>query len=468
MREVKLLLTPDYGGVHISEMNVDFTIEGAAFFAGEELFHFNLNTVGKKFCELTRKVEMKDEKGSLSYECSENVTPNIVEQQYFVSRNTMGKIRISYTVRLVPVGKNPCFDLGYEENGINGSGMTFLPYFKEYTNEDGRKELHAYRFSIVWDLANVPEGYRGICSFGEGDVCAMGNGEMLAESFYYAGDIEGIRKSNSGFYWLKNTDYPGRETGEFVLNLFERMAEFFEDGEAPYYVFARSVKRELTGRNKVGGAALIRSFTYLYPNDESVTVGDLKFLFPHEMVHNWLTLDDNPFGTGTWYVEGTAEYYSVVLADRFGLTTKEELIAQLNKRAKDYYENPMNRVTNQYAGEHLFADQEATLVPYGRGFFYLLSVDEKIRRATNGSVSLDDVVLAILRRTRCGESCGNEVWLEEVKRFSGLDISAEFRQMQNGMLIKPVVSSFKTSLEVVEESGKIRGTGEKCILYQFR
>ena len=58
-------------------------------------------------------------------------------------------------------------------------------------------------------------------------------------------------------------------------------------------------------------------------------------------MHNWVTLLDEPFGTCTWYVEGMAEFYCLVLPWRFGLASREELLEQLNDRAEQYYENQM-------------------------------------------------------------------------------------------------------------------------------
>jgi len=340
---------------------------------------------------------------------------------------------------------------------MSGSGMSFMPFFAE----------GQYEYVLDWDLARLPEGFRGIWSLGEGRVEIIKQENILTESFYYAGDIMGLEKEGCGFYWLKNHRLPGEEVGRFVTELFGKMAAFFHDQKEPYHVFSRKIPEALTGRNKIGGLALTRSFLYLYPMENPPGEKTLKFLFPHEMVHNWPKLVDEPFGTCTWYVEGTAEYYSVVLPDRYGMLTREELTAQLNKRARDYYENPRIAVTNEFAGENLFIDSEATLIPYGRGFFYLLKMDQEIRNATNGIKSLDDVVLAVLSRTRAGEKCGNDTWLEEVKKAAGLDISQEFEEMCQGRFIAPCIGSFVTPVEVIETKGVQRETGHECVLYQF-
>lgn len=457
MNRIEVLLTPVWNYNRIASIMVQLTMIKPELDQDSLIFSFHKNVVGVPFLEFSHWVNLQDEAGTIDYTFTERKIPKIVMEDYTIKRKLTGDVRISYEVELKPVGKNPAFDLGYEDGGMNGSGMSFMPCFEEVD----------YQFILNWELSRLPQGYRGIWSLGEGRIETVQNGRVLAESFYYAGNIKGVKKNNCGFYWLENPGLPGEEVGHFVMNLFDKMTKFFADEGEPYNVFSRKVPEVLTGRNKIGGLALTRSFLYLYPQENPPKEETLKFLFPHEMVHNWPKLKDEPFGTCTWYVEGSAEYYSVILPDRYGMITKVELITQLNKRAKDYYENPRLEVTNQFAGEHLFIDGEATLVPYGRGFFYLLHMDDFIRKATNGEKSLDDVVLAILRRTRSLEECSNAVWLEEVKRITGIDVSKEFEEMQNGKMIKPVMTSFKTPIKLVEGKGIQRETGKECILYQF-
>ena len=457
MEKIEVLLTPEWRNGRITSVSIKIIMIRPNFEQGNLVFQFHKNTVGVPFLQFVRNVELIDEDGVLDYVTSDKEIPKILLEEYYLKRSSKGDVQINYEVELKPVGKNPAFDLGYELGGMNGSGMSFMPVLGE---DD-------YQFSLAWDLSKLPEGYRGIWSLGEGCVETVQNGRVLAESFYYAGNVKGVTKNNLGFYWFDNPELPGEEVGDFVMNLFEEMAEFFLDPGEAYNVFSRKVPEVLTGRNKIGGLALTRSFLYLYPEENPPKEETLKFLFPHEMVHNWPKLKDEPFGTCTWYVEGTAEYYSMILPDRFGMLKKDELVNQLNKRAKDYYENPRLQVTNQFAGEHLFIDSEATLIPYGRGFFYLLHMDEQIRIETAGEKSLDDVVLAILHRTRSTEECGNEVWLEEVKKAAGIDATKEFEEMQNGKVFPPKVTSFKTPVRVIECKGIQRETGMECVLYQF-
>ena len=74
-----------------------------------------------------------------------------------------------------------------------------------------------------------------------------------------------------------------------------------------------------------GGTALYRSYLFGWNTTQPCSLEDKKTILAHEMVHNWPQLNDNPYGVTTWYSEGTAEYYSVLLPLRLGLMTDDEL-----------------------------------------------------------------------------------------------------------------------------------------------
>lgn len=456
MIHIDLTLKPVNNGIHIDRIGVKIrfhNIEKQESF----LFGIHKNTVGKEFLPFSKKLKLRDKNGTMTMHSQEESFAHITKEYFHGDRVVEGDPVLSYECAIGPVGKNPVFDLGYEDGGINGSGMTFLPFFPK----------GEYNYTLRWDLKGLRPGEYGVWSYGEGKVKIQGDENTLIETLYCAGQLEKVQHDVYGYYWHPNVDLPGRIVGEYVMDLFPRMAEFFGDGHAPYQIFSRKLPEALTGRNKMGGTALRRSFEYVYSMEHPPSPQNLKFLFPHEMIHNWLTLWDEPFGSGTWYVEGTAEFYSVVLPDRFHMIQKEELVEQLNKRARDYYENPRNSISNKEAGELLFQDSEATLVPYGRGFFYLLHVDHQIRQMTDHRFSLDDVVFALLRRTRNHEHCGNQDWLEEVHRITGLDIREEFEEMQRGKIFAPQVSSFVTPIQVRPVDGRKRETQESCVSYEF-
>ena len=145
-----------------------------------------------------------------------------------------------------------------------------------------------------------------------------------------------------------------------------------------------------------GGTALYRS--YLFGTGIQLSHVALKIkkaILAHEMVHNWPQLNDNPYGVTTWYSEGTAEYYSVLLPLRLGLMTDDEAILELQKRTDAYYSNPTRVLGDEEAAAICWKDRRAQRLVYGRGMIFVINIDIMIRKATNGAHSIDDVVLDI-------------------------------------------------------------------------
>ena len=233
-----------------------------------------------------------------------------------------------------------------------------------------------------------------------------------------------------------------------------------DEGET-YKIFARARKCHTSG-----GVAGIRSYTYIYDPEHLPDFEALKFLFAHEMVHNWVQLNDKPYGTCTWYVEGMAEYYSLVLPWRFGLVTREEVKHQLESRMKQYYENPCRLLSNQQLGNLLFQDLEATDVPYGRGMFYLMQVDKRIREKTNGIKNLDCVMKRMQEKVKENENAQNLVWIKAVEEETGLDEMEYLLLLSQGELILPEFSCFEgAGFEVEECDAVARRSGEACKSY---
>ena len=251
------------------------------------------------------------------------------------------------------------------------------------------------------------------------------------------------------------------EIAVWTKELFLKMADFFNDEGETYKIFARARKCHCSG-----GVAGIRSYTYIYDPENLPEFEALKFLFAHEMVHNWVQLNDKPYGTCTWYVEGMAEYYSLVLPWRFGLVTREEVKHQLESRIKQYYENPCRLLPNQQLGNLLFQDLEATDVPYGRGMFYLMQVDKRIREKTNGIKNLDCVMKRMQEKVKENENAQNLVWIKAVEEETGLDEMEYLLLLSQGELILPEFSCFEgAGFEVEECDAVARRSEEACKSY---
>jgi predicted metalloprotease with PDZ domain len=188
--------------------------------------------------------------------------------------------------------------------------------------------------------------------------------------------------------------------------------------------------------NGSGGTALTRSFMFGYGVNKTPTVDSLEGLIAHEMVHNWPTLSGDHVDT-SWYAEGTAEYYSILLSYRAGLTTSKQFLDQINDRARGYYTNPLQSLSNHEAEQIYWKDSRAGHVPYGRGWVYLGIVDAEIRAKSHGKHSLDTIVLALLDRERHGQSITTDDWQNLVAAEIGPRARKEFAYMVAGKWLKP-------------------------------
>ena len=505
MNRIDVKLTPSWDGSKIPALCVKIQTDIKAA-AGEPLFQINRVTIFKPFTKLAAPMELSDEGGPIGYEVKEERRPPVTLAFYIPKRDSEGPLTLSYELILQPAGRNPVFDLGFEKGGMNGSGMTFLPAFadtaqthpggeasgvemfgsgpekplsgpeetvskpEETVSKPEREDAgQEYEYHIFWDLSALPAQSKGACSWGEGEVRRRGDAQFLTNTFFAAGLLDSVHLGNFSYYWFSSDRV--FETAVMTARIFRYESAFFRDEGEPYSIFARHTDEE---ERRAGGTALARSYMFVYQKDEQVDPVWCRFLFAHEMVHNWISLEDEPFGTCTWYVEGMAEYYSALLPLKMGAVSIEETVQQLNRRAKEYYENPRIHATNEECGQGLMADRELTRVPYGRGFFYLTHADAMVRKATDGQKCLDDVMYAVKEQYNRDPHAGNELWLSEYGRYVGPDTAEkELQDLQNGVTVIPSADCFEGKITVTETVGHVRTDGkeedrESCRLWQFQ
>jgi predicted metalloprotease with PDZ domain len=210
-------------------------------------------------------------------------------------------------------------------------------------------------------------------------------------------------------WWLTP---PGIDVDAFSARLgttYQVMSEAFDAPAHPFRVFLRThPHRGATA--SAHPASFVMAVNPANPLDEA----SLYETIAHELVHEWLRLD-GPAEEVTWFVEGAADYYSLVLPFREGLLDEDAFLSAVNLEARECYANPRRHLTIREAQQTFFSDFLAHRLPYARGMFYLTDLDERVRRATSGHKSVDDVVRDVLRRRRDGERVGIEEWCARVR-----------------------------------------------------
>jgi len=358
------------------------------------------------------------------------------QRDWIASRATSGPVTLRFRAlpRRVDAGTRPgpLFDLRAEGGGLNGAGLTFLPHLTSQQK---------YQIRLHWDLAGLPPSYRAVSCLGDGDASIEGTSDALTECYYAVGPLRiyppGSGKTRRfGIYWLSDTPFDVPAVAAQIQKLFQYMSAFFHDAGGSYRVFIRK-----NPYNSGGGTALRRSFMFGWNAERPPTVTGMEGLLAHEMTHNWPALEGE-HGDTSWYSEGTAEYYSILLSWRAGVIDAGEFLKRINQRARGYYQNPLQSLTLQQADARYWKESNASYVPYGRGWMYLAITDAQIRKHSGGKRSLDDLVVTLVDRARRGQSYTLADWVRLVSEELGPHARTEYEAMVRGVRLVPPPNAF--------------------------
>ena len=326
-----------------------------------------------------------------------------------VRRPTSGPVSVSYLAEPVdaePRAATPPLELRAEGAGLSGALKCFLVL------PPGPEDL---TFEVRWIRPDAPGDWSAVSSLGEGDGAVgdlSGIGlERLGDTYVMCGDLEEHRHRDGRLStsWLTS---PGIDVEAFSGRLgttYQVMAEAFDAPAHPYRVFLRTHPHRGAAAS-AHPASFVMSLNPAHPLDEE----SLFETIAHELVHEWLHLD----GTATevtWFVEGSADYYSLVLPRREGMLDDDAFVRAVNLEARECYASVRRGLTMAEAQPLFFSDFLAHRLPYARGMFYLADLDARLRRASAGDRSLDHTVRDVVRRRRAGERVGLDQWCDLVE-----------------------------------------------------
>jgi len=335
--------------------------------------------------------------------------------------------------RYVPeLGAGPPFDLRAQGGGISGATNTFLAH------PDSDK---IFMTRISWDLSALAPGSIGVTSLGEGDTASPGPMDRLIATYVMAGPIGSYPDNNdgSGFtgYWIGEPQFDAAAVLAWSEKAYRAIVAFFEDDDPPDYRVLMRGNPYAGG----GGAALISSFLVSYP-DNKTDGEDLRETIAHETVHNWVSGISGPPGSTSWFSEGMTVTYTRRLLLQSGLFTPDEFLESVNNTATSYYTNALNTTPNDEIAAGFWRDTRIRSLPYTRGSLYFASVDAAIRKASNGSRSLDDLLRVWVARQQGGEAVDPDTWREMITAELGPPGGQALDAMLAGELIVPPSDAF--------------------------
>ncbi|MBX6350833.1 MAG: hypothetical protein IRZ11_04925 [Clostridia bacterium] len=431
-RRLSLVLAPRAEGGRARGIDVRLRLLGVSLAEGDTLLEMPLEIVSIPTAAYGEgAIAAEDALGPLRLAPFDRPpTPSGRVREWRAGRATSGEIVVTYHAPPRAVSAEtrpgPYFDLRAEGGSLLGAGITFLAL-----PPDGP----AWEIELGWDLSGLPPGSLGVTSRGEGDLAFRGPTSSLTYCAYAAGPLRAWPEDGAGdlrLYALSPTPFPADRVAATLSRLYAFMCRFFEEPEPEgYRVFVR--RNPYPG---TGGTAFPRSFIFGYGEGESPAPDELTLLLAHEMVHNWPSLERGVEALA-WYNEGTAEYYSLALLHRMGALDSESFAREATRRAIAYATNPLQSLSMEEAARIYWQNPLAQRVPYHRGFMYLAALDAKLRRTSSGRRSLDDLVLALLRRKREGEPYGEAAWRELVEGALGAEGLWDYEAMMRGEPVAP-------------------------------
>lgn len=415
------VLTEADGGK--GDVSVTLTIAGMNVAAGEPVARLAVMLPGASKPQAVEDVTVADASGPAPVTSSmENGA-----LEWRCARALQGDVTIRYRLPLdnaPPLAGGPPLGVRIDGDGFSGAGdrVILTPVGDAM-----------YRLTIAWDLAAMGQGATGVSSYGDGDVeLPAGNiATLLNRSLLMAGHVERIDDGAFSAVWTGKPGFDPRPAMRWTAGLHRALSRFFrDDREPPYRVFLRH-----NPMNAGGGAAMTNSFLVTWGT--GVTGENLQSILGHEMTHTWTST-----GIGKWYDEGNAVYYQALLPWRAGMITTEQYLADLNATASRYYTNPVKDAPDAEVMPRFWSDTRYRVLPYDRGAMYFAVLNGKIRKASGGKRSIDDLVLTMVLRLRNHEPVTEAVWLDLLQKELGDAGTAVHKEMLAGGLMLPDSDDF--------------------------
>jgi hypothetical protein len=380
-----------------------------------------------------RDLSASDDAGPVPLSVKDDPPAIEYDRHWIAGRAVRGRLTVHYRAPVDDTpparGSGPPYSLRTEGGGVSAVGNTFilLP-----------EGAHARPIALRWDLTALGPNARAMSSFGEGDVdLPSGPATRLHRALYMAGPMhrEPAQVKATGFSaaWLGEPPFDPRPLMVWAGKLHGWMSGFFKDpAEPPYRVILR-----YNPINAGGGAALTNSFLLTW-GESAKDPEKLKGTLAHEMIHTWTA---SGLG-GQWYGEGIAVHYQALLPLRAGMITPADFLDDLNATARRYYTNALNDTPDREVGPRFWEDTRIRTLPYDRGAMYFAVLDGKIRRASGGKRSLDDLINEMVRRRRDGLAMDDTAWLDLIGKDLGDDGRKLHADMLAGKLMLPESSDF--------------------------
>lgn len=262
---------------------------------------------------------------------------------------------------------------------------------------------------IALHWTGFPENYTIHNSFGSGereqfledmDRDLFGSAIFVGGDFkVLKGDIHGNRISLA----TRGEWVPFKE--EDVFQVLEQtltcQRNFWNDHSQEYFTVTMQPFAQEMG-SSFQGTGLTNSFATSISNNDFTEIGQLVYLFNHELMHNWIghAIKNDNEEEQYWFSEGFTEYYAFknIARNKINGLQGDYYVQEINRTIRDLYASSVVEAPNSEINyDNFWNDRDYSKLPYFRGAVFAFYLDQKIQNGSNGEKSLDDVMHQIYR-----------------------------------------------------------------------
>ncbi|WP_421824205.1 M1 family aminopeptidase [Flagellimonas oceanensis] len=294
---------------------------------------------------------------------------------------------------------------------------------------------------ILLDWSSFPEGYTIHNSFGSQERVQLLKGqdmELFGSAIFVGGDFRVFNGEIAGNEislatrgeWIPFKDEAVFEVLEETLT-YQR--NFWNDHSQNYFTVTMQPFPQENG-SSFQGTGLTNSFATSVSNNDQTELGQMVYLFNHELMHNWIghTIHNDNEEEQYWFSEGFTEYYTFknIAKNKINGLDGTFFIDEFNRTIRDLYASSVTEAPNSEINyDNFWTNYEYSKLPYWRGAIFAFYLDQKIQQMSEGKQSLDDVMYQVYTdATTNGQKLTHDYFIGVMDTFWDEDFEAVFQK----------------------------------------
>lgn len=339
------------------------------------------------------------------------------------------------------------------------------------------------KIDIALNWSGFPEDYTIHNSFGSGEreqLLENMDKELFGSAIFVGGDfkvLKGNIQGNRISLATRGAWIPFEEEDVFQVlkQTLTCQRDFWNDHSQDYFTVTMQPFPQEMG-SSFQGTGLTNSFATSISNNEFADIGQLVYLFNHELMHNWIghAIKNDNEEEQYWFSEGFTEYYAFknIARNNINGLQGDYFIREINRTIRDLYASSVMEAPNAEINyDNFWNDRDYSKLPYYRGAIFAFYLDREIQNSSKGEKSLDDVVHQIyIDAMTNGQKLEHDYFIEVMQGYWNGDFRAFFQKHitegQNvdlvalfdrlGLDYEPVNDLYELGLEFTEDRKSIK------------